>query len=78
MTGRSRARVAAGCGVAIVAGALVGLLPAGADHQARASVETVFGPTKMWELHLELTAKEYDAMQPPAGGFGFGGPGGPP
>lgn len=40
--------------------------PAGAD---------VFGHDKVWKFHLELTAREYDAMQPAAGG-GFGFPGG--
>ncbi len=36
--------------------------PAGAD---------VFGHEKVWQFHLSLTAKEYDAMQPAPGGFGF-------
>lgn len=36
----------------------------------------VFGNNKVWQFHLELTAAEYQAMQPAvAGGFGF--PGGP-
>ncbi len=45
--------------------------PAGAD---------VFGHDKVWQFHLELSTKEYDAMQPAGGGFnfpGFGGPKGP-
>jgi putative membrane-bound dehydrogenase-like protein len=43
--------------------------PAGAD---------VFARAKVWPLHLELAAKEYQAMQPPPGG-GFGpGPAQPP
>src|SRR5262245_32253427 len=28
----------------------------------------VFGPTKSWAFHLEIPAKEYEAMQPPAVG----------
>lgn len=33
-----------------------------------------FGLTKVWTVNLELSADEFDAMQPPAGaGFGFGG-----
>src|SRR5437870_8698 len=47
----------------------------------------VFGLTKIWEMNLELSAKEYDAMQPAMpmrgpggfpGGPGGGFPGGPP
>ncbi len=33
--------------------------------------KNVFGTTKVWDIHLEIPAKEYEAMQPPAGGFGF-------
>jgi putative membrane-bound dehydrogenase-like protein len=36
----------------------------------------VFGTTRVWKVHLEIPAKEYEAMQPAAGGFGF--PGAPP
>ncbi len=36
----------------------------------------VFGPTKVWSIHLEIAAHEYEALQPRQGGFGF--PGGPP
>src|SRR2546423_13706915 len=35
-----------------------------------------FGTTKVWAVHLEIPAKEYEAMQPPAAGFGS--PGGAP
>ncbi|MFL5340572.1 MAG: CotH kinase family protein [Gemmataceae bacterium] len=38
-----------------------GKQPAGQD---------VFGPTKVWAFQLEIPAGEYDAMQPPAVGFG--------
>src|SRR5437588_507655 len=30
----------------------------------------VFGATKVWSIHLEIPGKEYEAMQPPAAGFG--------
>jgi putative membrane-bound dehydrogenase-like protein len=32
----------------------------------------LFGPTRVWAIHIEVSAAEYQAMQPPAG-FGFGG-----
>jgi putative membrane-bound dehydrogenase-like protein len=41
-----------------------------------AADKDVFGATKVLAVHLEIPAKEYEAMQPPAGGFGF--PGAPP
>src|SRR5262249_17909233 len=31
---------------------------------------------KVWSIHLEIAAREFDAMQPAVAGFGF--PGGPP
>ena len=44
---------------------------------AAESAKDVFGTSKLWSIHLAISAKEYAAMQPPApGGFGF--PGGPP
>src|SRR5205809_6391534 len=41
------------------------------------SGKDVLGMTKVWAIHLEIPAKEYAAMQPPAPG-GFGVPGAPP
>src|SRR4051812_31745860 len=39
----------------------------------------VFGFTNVWQLHLNLSAKEFAALEPAGIGFpGFGGPGGPP
>lgn len=38
----------------------------------------VFGLTKVHSFHLELTAREWERMQPPAGRGFPGGPGGPP
>lgn len=53
----------------------------GAADKQKAAKETadVFGLTKLHELHLELTAKEWEKMQQVTGGKGFpGGPGGFP
>jgi spore coat protein H len=37
--------------------------------------DAVFGPTKLWQIHLHVTAENWKSMQPPQGGFpGFGGP----
>src|SRR5256885_10140885 len=47
---------------------------AAADGKPPAAKEApgkdVFGATKVWAIHLEIPAKEYEAMQPPAAGFG--------
>src|SRR5260370_22867429 len=40
------------------------------------SGKDVFGTTRVWAVHLEIPAREYEAMQPPAAGFGP--PGAPP
>jgi putative membrane-bound dehydrogenase-like protein len=48
----------------------------GAADEKEAPGKDIFGVTKVWAVHLEIPAKEYEAMQPPAGGFGF--PGAPP
>ncbi|MCI0457330.1 MAG: hypothetical protein L0Z62_10195 [Gemmataceae bacterium] len=38
----------------------------------------VFALTRVWAIHLDISTKEYQALQP-SGGFGFpGGPGKPP
>ncbi len=41
-----------------------------------ADSDSVFGPTRLWKIHLHVTAENWKAMQPPArGGFpGFGPP----
>src|SRR5262245_62128606 len=60
---------------------LLGLLPVGwlaADDTkpAAADAAALFGPTKVWVMHLEIPAKEYEAMQPALPAFpGGGGPG---
>ena len=46
-----------------------------ATTPAKKSVEPdqgVFGLTKVWQFHLELTARDYDKMQPTGGPGGFG------
>lgn len=44
--------------------------------QKPADADSVFGPTRLWKIHLHVTAENWKAMQPPArGGFpGFGPP----
>ncbi len=42
----------------------------------KSASEDFFQTTKVWNLHLELSSKEYEAMQPPAAGFNA--PGAPP
>src|SRR5262245_58381719 len=51
-------------------------LTASDDPKATKEGNLAFGPTKVWTIHIEIPAKEYEAMQPalPA----FGGPGAPP
>jgi putative membrane-bound dehydrogenase-like protein len=64
----------------LVAAILLGFRSTAAAGRAQPEKESpdrgVFGPTKVWNIHLEIPAKEYEAMQPRAGGFGF--PGGKP
>jgi putative membrane-bound dehydrogenase-like protein len=60
------------CAASVLACVLFGLrvttCPAADGKEAPA--KDVFGTTKVWAFHLEIPAKEYEAMQPPAGGFG--------
>lgn len=51
----------------------------GDEPKQPAKQADIFAQSKVWQFHLAITAKEYEAMQPAAGGgFGFGGfPGGP-
>src|SRR5262249_26314203 len=37
---------------------------------AKDAGKDVFGATKVWAIHLEIPAKEYEAMQPPPPRFG--------
>jgi spore coat protein H len=67
---------------AALAAVLVGVVPAAAQQPVKPAAKPpateVFGLTKVWQFHITMTAKEYEAMQPPAGGgFGFGFPGQP-
>jgi hypothetical protein len=63
-------------GAAVLACALIGLgvAPGPAADRKEAPGKDVFGTTRLVAIHLEIPAKEYEAMQPPAGGFGFPGP----
>jgi putative membrane-bound dehydrogenase-like protein len=72
---------AATCGVLSLAAVLIGFkaVTAPAAQGQGAAGKDLFGLTRVWAVHLEVPAKEYDAMQPAGGGFGFpGGPKGPP
>ncbi len=73
------------CGIVIALGGWPGAVvhraavaeeaAASAEQAAGASDSNPFADGLIWKLHLQLSADEYQAMQPPAGG-GF--PGGPP
>src|SRR5438128_1445751 len=78
MRRRFLAATAAVLGGILVLGLLAGprLAPAPAAG-GKDSNKEVFGLTKLWTFHLEIAAKEYEAMQPPAG-KGFGAPPQPP
>jgi spore coat protein CotH len=93
MAKRSRTAAAAfRCGAAVLAWVLAGpsaKAPAADREQpapAKGGSQEVFGLTKVRQLHLQLSAKEWERMQPvggmrfpggPGGPGGFGGPGGP-
>ena len=72
----SRARLAtAGC-TALLTALLVAALPRAplpAPQPNAPAGKEWFAPTKVWAVHLEIPAKEYEAMAPVFGG-GFGGP----
>lgn len=70
---RSVLLVAAACAVLWVPA----VPAAGQQPKKPAKPDDVLGTTKVLQIDLVLTAKEYEAMQPPAGG-GFGGFGPPP
>src|SRR5262245_60504949 len=74
MTRRILAASVSAVGLLIVAWSLANalLLPAA----PAADDKDVFGLTKLWAIHIDIPAKEYEALQPPAG-FGFGFPGQP-
>ncbi|HKB39142.1 MAG TPA: hypothetical protein VKD72_22070, partial [Gemmataceae bacterium] len=59
-----------GFGVLILACLLAG--PEGVKLPAADDAKSLFGPDKVWSLHLDVPAREYEAMQP-AGGFAFPG-----
>src|SRR5947209_19280000 len=89
MSKRAWAAVTAFTGLAL-AGALSASVALAADpppakEKEKAAREApgkdVFGLSRVWQFRLELSAKEYAAIQPAGGmrGPGFGpGPGGPP
>ena len=48
--------------------------PDDGDTKGKAADPGLFGLTRVVRLHIEITADEYQAMQPPAPAGGFGGP----
>lgn len=57
------------------AACVLGMLAVGIATADDPKPKAEFGPTKVWNVHLELTAVEFAAMAPaPGGGFGFGPP----
>jgi putative membrane-bound dehydrogenase-like protein len=75
MSRRSLAGAAApACAAVLLGWVLLGhTAPVLAADAKEAAGKDVFGTTRVWSLHLTIPAKEYEAMQPPAGGFGFPG-----
>jgi putative membrane-bound dehydrogenase-like protein len=77
MSGRVLSCAAVVCGVAVVVATLIGFrgkgIPAADDPPAGKDGSGPFGQTRVWTVHVELTAKEFEAMQPAAPAF----PGGP-
>ena len=45
------------------------------EAQTKDDSESVFGLTRVWKIHLHVSAESWKTMQPPARGFpGFGPP----
>ena len=65
------------CSAIFLAGTVVPLSGAADDGDAKgkAAGADLFGLTRVVQLHIEIPADEYQAMQPPAPA---GAPGGPP
>ena len=64
-------------GAAALSGA--GVAAGDARKSAKAApAADAFGLTKVWDVHLEIPAKDYEALQPAGWRFPGGGPGGPP
>lgn len=61
--------------VGFMAAAPIGAAPP--DAKAAAGPADIFGLGKVWKFHLAVSARDYEALQPAAGGGFFGGPGGP-
>src|SRR5690242_4525130 len=66
---------AAACTAFLMSCILPGLLATScpAADGKKAPGKDVFGTTKVWAFHLEIPAREYQAMQSQVGGFGFPG-----
>src|SRR4051812_24240072 len=75
MSGHVVARATAGGGALVLVFILAGVapveLPAADDPEpVLRDGKELFGQAKVWSVHLNIAAAEYDAMQPAPGGFG--------
>lgn len=62
-------------GVAILVWTLASFASDKTDAPAKDDSDSVFGLTRVWKIHLHVSAENWKAMQPPAGGFpGLGPP----
>jgi putative membrane-bound dehydrogenase-like protein len=76
MTRRLLAASVAACALPVLACLLVDVPPRPLPAAAPAVDGAAFGLNRVWAVHLQVSATEYDALQPPPGfGFGFGFPG---
>src|SRR4051812_11870652 len=63
-------RLLAGWIALICAGLLVRATTVAAGGGQPPAAKDFFGTAKVWAIHLEISAKEYEAMQPPVTAFG--------
>ncbi len=69
-------RAAFFCFAIVLAGAVLPLLgsPGDGDVKGNAAGADLFGLTRVVPVHIEISADEYEALQPPPPAGGFGGP----
>lgn len=70
----SRAVIALLLGLLGLAWTSAGFAADKTDTQKKDDSESVFGLTRVWKIHLHVTAENWKTMQPAGGGF----PGAPP
>ena len=62
-------------GFAVLAWTLASFAADKTDTPAKDDSDSVFGLSRVWKIHLHVSAANWKAMQPPAGGFPGFGPG---